>query len=114
MTRTFLAVLAATAIAMPVVGDEIVEFNAALAFNPAALSTETGATEVFVSLKEQALALCERKTSISAIPLVDEACVSDVLSQAVTDINSPALFAAFSDSEFFAEPEQLPVTLAAR
>lgn len=101
MIRSFtVAALAAVAVASST-ADEFKTFDVAVQYDRAALETEKGAKETLNHIISQAKAEC-RVLSLTSLTLQsDDVCVSDIVRQAVTKIDSESLASAYAESDMF-------------
>ena len=87
--------LAGVALAAPAMADPANTVSAEIQYDNNALNTHSGAVSVLESVKNQALDVCRYDAPISTAPRTDEACVGQVIAQAVTKIDHPELTAAY-------------------
>jgi len=96
LTKTASFALIASALAGPALADRAVTQTFSLKFDEAALVSANGATAVLADLTRQAEDVCTTVEPILRTERVDEACVADVVRQAIVAIDSGALNEAYN------------------
>ena len=113
MIRTLLAAAAAVSVCGLAAADTgYVEVTKALVFDAEAAVNPKQASGELDSLTRQAREACTYISSMGMSPLVDRTCVKDMLFQAVSSINSPALEAVYAASPYYVETVSDRVELA--
>jgi len=93
--------LSATLFTAPAMADAVVTQPVTLSFEVSELETATTAGNVLSDLQRQAREACMSVTPVLRTENVDEACVADVLEQAVEGIDNAALTAAYEQTDAY-------------
>ena len=89
----------ASVLAAPALAERAVSYDVSFTFDEAQLSTYEGANQVLTDLTAQAENACSFVEPILRTERVDDACVADVMRQAVIAINDAELTDAYNIAE---------------
>jgi UrcA family protein len=99
--------LSGLAYAAPAMADPTQTVSAEIQYDNSALHSRASAGAVLDSVQEQAISVCRYGAPVSQAPRVDDSCVSQVIAQAVNNIDHPNL------TEAYVSRSELPTRIVA-